>query len=89
MRSGSRHSQTSGKKRVQTNLQAQVSPNDSHQLLGTDIKRAASASGQDLHGLPMSFLKDARHLYRVLHERSFHMKFMKRAFGEFHKFHTK
>ena len=27
--------------------------------------------------------------YRVLHEWSFHKKFMKRAFGEFHKFHIK
>ena len=26
---------------------------------------------------------------RILHERSFHMKFMKQAFGEFHKFYIK
>ena len=26
---------------------------------------------------------------RILHSWSFHMKFMKRAFGEFHKFHMK
>ena len=25
--------------------------------------------------------------WRILHSWSFHMKFMKRAFGEFHKFH--
>ena len=27
--------------------------------------------------------------YRILHELSFHMKFMKQAFGEFYKFHLK
>ena len=26
---------------------------------------------------------------RILHELSFHMKFMKHAFGKFHKFHMK
>ena len=29
------------------------------------------------------------HIWTILHERSFHMKFMKQAFGEFHKFHMK
>ena len=28
-----------------------------------------------------------RHTQRILHEWSFHMIFMKRAFGEFHDFH--
>ena len=30
-----------------------------------------------------------RNIQRILHAWSFHMKFMKRAFGEFHKFHIK
>ena len=30
-----------------------------------------------------------KHIQSILYEWSFHMKFMKRAFGEFHKFHVK
>ena len=43
--------------------------------------------------LDMFFLQftgsNISYIQRILHECSFHMKFMKRAFGEFYKFHIK
>ena len=37
----------------------------------------------------MHFLKTCTCTQRIVHEWSFHMKFMKQAFGKFHTFHVK